>query len=81
MHGSVGGSSERLVSSLEGEGTQCKPLNVDLKYHKQRTQEERCAVAVPLGSHDVLERAIYIGALVLGLVQLRGFPTNSHREP
>ena len=34
MHGSVRGSGQRLVPSLVGEGTQCKPLNVDLRFHK-----------------------------------------------
>ena len=34
MHGSVGGSGQRLASSLVGGGTQRKPLKVDLRCHK-----------------------------------------------
>ena len=34
-----------------------------------------------LSSQYVLERDVYTGALLLGLVQLRGFPTDYRREP
>ena len=34
MHGSVDGSGQRLVSSLAGMGTRCKPLKIDLRYSK-----------------------------------------------
>ena len=34
LYGAVGGSVQRLASNLVGEGTQCKPLKVDLRYRK-----------------------------------------------
>ena len=36
LHGSVGGSGQRRVSNLVGEGAQCKPLMVYPRYHKTR---------------------------------------------
>ena len=48
MHGSVGGSDQRLLTSLVGEDTQCKPLEVDLRYYKTGYTEGNvrfCSVA------------------------------------
>lgn len=79
LHGIVGGISKRLVTSLEGESTQYKPLKVDLRCYKTGcTGGTMLFRNVPGSQHD-LERVLYLMVLfLLGLVQLKGCLTDDH---
>ena len=75
LYETVGGSGQRLVSNLVGEGTQCKPLKVDLSYHKTGyTGGAMLLRSVPgfASCRQTCYIPNYTAALVLGLVQLQG---------
>ena len=81
LYGTVGGSGQRLVSNLVGEGTQCTPLKVNLRYHKTGyTGGTMLLYSVPGLAAGPQTCCVCAGALKLGLVQLRGFLTDYCRE-
>ena len=69
------------MSSLVNEGTQYKPLKVDLRYHRTGYTGGLILFRNVPGFATCPRTCFIHRCLVLGLVQLRGFSTDYRREP